>query len=257
MGVHRFVYLLPGLMLYYFSPYKEHLMTLALCILIPAIRFSEKYSSRKVMIILVMVLVASFAVTSKYRSAIWANSYTASDKPIWANISNRFHGFDAMVLTVYAVPKIFPFSQSDVLMDLTRRIVPRFLLPGKENVHRGREFSTTIWALLETGRTVNRASSPIAPSMSGDLFALHGVLSLILGAIFYGGLVGSLEHLFKQFAPIGSCVLLALFSVRISAGLERDFLFAVSNIVQFLIVTGFVAALYPFRIERDRVPGGV
>ena len=110
----RFIYMFSGLLLYYLSPYKEHILTLLFGVLLPAIAFSKRISRKEIAISIGVIILFSFPITASYRGIKWGETQYVREKPIWVTISDRFHGFDAMTLTVHSVPNIFPFSGHNV-----------------------------------------------------------------------------------------------------------------------------------------------
>jgi hypothetical protein len=252
IGARRFIYLIPLALTYLLSPYRTHLITLILCILIPALQFRKKLSFSKVLIGFVIFFIVSTYLNNLYRAYLWGESARDSvhqtfsedwetwkrnpGKSPWVLAANRFHGFDSMALTVYAVPEIIPYSDRNILYEfMLISFVPRLFMDVKPLQARGREFSTTIWALGLAG-VAKRESAPIAPSLPGDLYSIHGVPILILGAFIFGLLIGLLENWLRGSTATVKCIILPIFWVGIAENVEQDFILGLGTIIQYLIV---------------------
>lgn len=252
IGTRRFIYLLPLALAYLLSPFRAALFTLILCILIPALQFKKNLSFYKVLIIFIIFLIVSTYVNNIYRAYLWGESDRGSvdqtfseewetwkrnpGKSPWVLAADRFHGFDAMALTVYAVPEIFPYSNRNLLYEfMLISFVPRLIMDSKPLEARGREFSTTIWSLGVRGVSY-RTSAAIAPSMPGDLYSIHGVLSVILGAFIFGLLVGLLENWLRGSTTTVKCIILPLFWTGVGGSIEEDLVLGVGTLIQYLIV---------------------
>jgi hypothetical protein len=150
------------------------------------------------------------------------------------------------------VPDLFPYSERNIMIEfLTRGFLPRAIYYAKSDVQWGREFSAGIWALDEKGNIVSRFSAMIAPSMSGDLYSVNGLFMIILGAFLWGLIIGFLERWIRTMGPVASCVLIALFGLRVAGGIERDFVNASANIIQVLLVLLLVVAILPFKVKSQ------
>jgi hypothetical protein len=154
-------------------------------------------------------------------------------KPSWVRLVNRFHGFDSVALTVHFVPSVFPHSRINIFSDLLWRVIPRAVLHRKSDIHRGQKFSTTIWAMSEHGR-VRRQPSNISLTMCADLFQINGIFLIVVGAAFYGLLVGVLETWQREAKSLAGCVLLVLFAAPVALGFEQEFDFAALPLFRWL-----------------------
>jgi hypothetical protein len=246
IGPRRFVFLIPGILLYLLSPYKEHVMQLFLCVAVAYITFAKHMSQKRLLMFLGTVLALSFIITPNYRILRWGVD-TGRKQSLFVSMMVRYHGFDSMCLTVFAIPSIVPFSKRFVVQEAVYRIIPRALLYTKNTEHRGREFSTGIWAFTESGRAIRRLSAPIAPSMPGDLYGVNGLSSLMLGAFLFGCIVGFLDRWVRFLRPGGKCFLIVLFGVPAAMGIERDFAYVVSHMAHVLILLLLFAALLPLK----------
>jgi hypothetical protein len=269
VGKRRYVYFIPGIINYIFNPYREHLLTMALCVLVPAILKNRRISIKKFISVVIIFLLVSTVVTNTMRSYKWGgknNAATVSgiedrwekwnEKPYtspWVKVINRFHGFDSTALTFYAVPDIFPYSERNVIKEtLTKAFIPRIILESKPTISHGRKFSQTIWALDESGKVRNKQSAPIAPSMIGDLYSINGVSMLIFGALLYGLFIGFLEHLKRYTNHVTSSVMLTLLAINVAAAFERDFCIVFSSIIQLVIVIVLVFSIYSYDYPKSR-----
>lgn len=267
IGLRRFIYMFPGIVLYFLSPYREHIITLALCIIIPAMTFKRQISFKKIVLVLIILLLISTIITTNYRAYLWeqinfdkttfSNSWEYwNEKPDqfpWVLLINRFHSFDSMALTVYAVPDIFPYSERNIITEtFVRAFLPRAIYYGKKSDQRGREFSTNIWALGERGNIISRSSAMIAPSMPGDLFSVNGILMIVLGALLWGFLAGFLERWIRiLMGQVGGCVLIAIFGLRVAEGIERDFVNASANFIHIIIILLLLVAILPLTVKKN------
>jgi len=252
IGTRRFIYLLPLALAYLLSPYRSNLLTLILCILIPALQFRKNVSLYMVLIGFFIFLIVSTYVNNIYRAYLWGESDRDSvnqtfsedwetwkrnpEKSPWVLAANRFHGFDSMALTVYAVPEIFPYSDRNLLYEfIITSFVPRLIMDIKPLINRGRQFSTTIWALGLSG-IIKRPSAPIAPSLPGDLYSINGVPIVIRGAFIFGLVIGLLENWLRGSSATVKCIMLPIFWVGIAENIEQDLILGVGSIIQYLIV---------------------
>lgn len=266
IGLRRFIYMLPGAILYILSPYREHLLTLAICAIVPALMIRRQISMKKIVIGIIIFLLVITVVTSAYRAYLWEEmGYVPStfsetweswrenpERTPWVNLMNRFHGFDSMALIVHMVPAVFPYSDRNIMIEfLTRGFFPRAIYYTKSTVQWGREFSAGIWSLDEKGNIVSRSSAMIAPSMSGDLYSVNGLYMIILGAFLWGLTIGFLERWIHALGPVASCVFIAVFGMRVAGGIERDFVNASASIIQMLIVLLLVVAILPFKVKSQ------
>jgi hypothetical protein len=265
LGLRRFFYLIPGLLIYFFSPFRALIFSTALCVLIPALK-TRRWRSLTTFSLAMLALLIIATVVNDYRRARMRGDLnsrsetTLSNEALgwqeepenapWVRLSKRFHGFDALALTVHFVPSVFPYTQLNVFTDLIRRVIPRAVLDKKADTHRGRKFSTTIWAMGERG-LVRRPEANISPSMCADLYQINGITVVIVGAMFYGLLVGLLESWQRRGSPLSSCVLLAVFGMPVVLGIEQEFNFATATLIQTVI--GFFFLLF-FLPLTSRLP---
>lgn len=254
IGTRRFIYLLPLALTYLLYPFRAALVTLVICILIPALQFRKNVSLYKVLVGFFIFLLVSTYVNNIYRAYLWGepdrdsvNQTFPEDwetwkrdpgKSPWVLAADRFHGFDSLALTVYAVPEIFPYSDRNLLYEfIITSFVPRLIMVAKpiEFQNRGREFSTTIWSVGLSG-VVKRKSAPIAPSMPGDLYSIHGVPMVILGALIFGLLIGLLENWLRGSGATVKCIMLPIFWTTIAGIVEEDLVLGVGTVIQHVIV---------------------
>jgi hypothetical protein len=259
VGLRRFFYLIPGILIYFFSPFRTYIFAVALCILNPALKTRRWMSLATFSLAMVALLIIATIVNDYRRARIRENLYgspeiTLSNEALgwqdepenapWVRLSKRFHGFDSLALTVHFVPSVFPYTQLNVFTELIRRVIPRAVIEKEAHTHRGRKFSTTIWAMGERG-LVRRPEANISPSMCADLYQINGIILIIIGAAFYGLLVGLLDSWQKRGYPLSSCILLTLFGVPVAMGIEQEFNFAASTLIQMLIGLFFLLFFLP------------
>lgn len=243
----RFLYMLPGIVTYVLNPYREHLLVLLFCWLVPALLVGGKLGTKGILISLGVILFLGTIVTSAYREIKWQDPASADERPTWVILSNRFHGFDSMALTVYAVPHLFAYSERSIIGGLVYQVFPRLFFPSKEESSRAMEFSTTIWALDESDRVISRSPASIALSMAGDLYSTNGPVAVILGALIWGAVVGFLQMWANALAPVGRTILIVLFGMGVAGGMERDFVSATAGLIHLVLVVLLVAAFFPLR----------
>ena len=256
LGPRNFLYLIPGVLIYFFSPFRALIFGSLLCIIVPALKTRRWFSFSGFFVTMLALLLLTTVINDYRRARMKAEFHNWQDptltdeavgskelnqKPSWVRLVDRFHGFDSVALTIRFVPSVFPYSQINIFTDLFRRVIPRAVLDKKSETHRGQEFSTTIWAMGERGR-VRRKASNISLTMCADLFHINGIPLVIVGAAFYGLLVGLLESWQRRSDPLSSCIFLALFGMPVALGVEQDFTFATSTLIQVLI--GFFFFLF-------------
>ncbi len=265
IGARRFAYLLPGLGMFALSPYREHLVGAFLCVALPALLLRPRIGVLRAAVLTGGVLVASSVVLFVYRPVKWegekiarsseyANLQMWRDRPReapWARLITRFHGFDSAALTIWLVPRRFPFEDRSIPRELlVGAFLPRAVYADKAFVQRGRMFSTSIWAYDQAGETPERASALIAPSMAGDLWSSGGATPLIFGALAWGVVIGLLECWRRVLSPAGAVALVAFFALRVAGGIERDFVHASASVLQLIIVLLLALAVLPMATER-------
>jgi hypothetical protein len=242
--------LVPGVLRLVLSPYREHLLVVLLVVLVAAMLSGRRFRLAVVVPIATLLMLVSTIAVSTYRQVMWWDvdtGYAVSrvslaewearpfDAP-WTEVLRRFHDFDSLLLTVDLVPDVLPYSGRNMVMEgVTRAFIPRLIDPTKRVSDEGTQFQALIWSYDEDPmREAGTAS--IAPSMPGSLYAAGGLAELIAGALLWGLLVGSLEHLKSALASSVSAGLHVLFSVQALAGIERDYAAAFANMVQTLVV---------------------
>jgi hypothetical protein len=265
IGLRRFIYLVPLAINYLLSPFRASLLAMVLCIMIPFFQFRKRVSFYKILTGSLIFLLASTVLTNAYRAYKWGGpgrkleqeslavqwETWKSDpgKSPWVRVAKRFHCFDSMGLTVYSVPVIFPYSNRNVISEfIVTSFVPRAILDTKARYARGRKFSTSIWSLNMQG-VGKRQSSPIAPSMPGDLYSIHGVPMIIVGGLIFGLIVGLLENWLRASTPVVKCILLSLFWLNVAEAIEQDFVLAMATMIQYVIVVFFGFFIIRFFME--------
>jgi len=248
IGLRRFLYLVPGVILYVISPYRAHLVIIAICVLLPALQTRRWVSFKKIFLGTLILLVVSTAVTDYYREKFgmvpkhidsiqdrWESWQEVPEEAPWVRLVNRFHGFDSLGITIYFVPSFFPYSNLNIFTDMLVRIVPRAIWDTKPDTHRGRDFSASIWAMDEK-RLEKRPEANISPSMCADLYMVQGIYMIVLGALIYGLIVGLLESWRRAAGPLSSCTILVAFGIPVAMGIEQEFSYVIAGIFQYLIV---------------------
>ena len=262
VGARRYVYLMPGVIAFLVSPYREHLVVLFLCVLLPVLAGKRRVGLYAAVGLVIAVLLGSSIVLYVYRPLRWegkdlevtsqyVNWESWRERPQeapWCRLSTRLHGFDSAALTFHLVPAVFGHEDRSIGLELaTSAFVPRAVYGSKVHVQRGRLFSTSIWAYDERGRTGRTESAMIAPSMPGDLWAAGGVKAVIIGALAWGALIGFLECRRRSLRPGPAAALVAYLGIRVAGGIERDFVHAAATIIQVLVVLVLVLAILPLR----------
>ena len=259
-GVRRFLYMLPGVMMFALSPYREHLLLLFLCVALPLIHLRQKVGLLRVGLCTAAALVISSVVIYVYRPVIWDNRDWSSsvryadtrlwrqrpEQAPWTRLSMRLHGFDSAALTVWLVPDTFARVERHIPAELAvSAFLPRAIYGGKARTERGRLFSSSVWAYDENGTCRSENSAMIAPSMPGDLWSAGGLAAIALGALAWGALIGMLECWRRALQPAAASALVAFLAFRVAGGMERDFVLATATIVQVLIILVGVLCLLP------------
>ena len=216
-GKQRYWYMLPVIILYVLSPYREHVLKLAACIFLPLIVVRENIRLRRIIVFGIAMVIALTILNQLYRSFLWENLTMEEsvqslslaewwDQPQstpWVGAGKRFHGFDSTALSLHFVPELTPFDDRNIVLELIRTVTPRFLYADKSDVQRGRLFSAEIWSYDEHERIVDRIWAMIAPSMIGDLWQAGGLLSILLGALIFVFLSQSLA----EYLSVGMLIL--------------------------------------------------
>jgi hypothetical protein len=259
IGRRRYYYIIPGLVSYLLDPYRQTLLFLTAGICLPAMRMKKGISLVKFLVGVLTFLTVITVITYSYRDYLsgeetryeatsfaeqWETWELQPYKSPWVRLATRFHGFDSLALTIFAVPQYIPYSHKNIFSELmVRGFIPRAIFPTKPERAQAREFSTSIWALGRRGFVERRVSSSmIAPSLPGDLFSVNGVTAIIFGSLIYGLLVGLLENWARTSGLTASCILVGFFGVGVAGGLERDFVLAASSLIHNLII--FLVAVF-------------
>jgi hypothetical protein len=268
LSLRTFIYLTPGVLIYFFSPFRALIFSVILCVMVPALKTRRRVSLTSFLLLMLALLLVSTVANDYRRSRMKADTHRLRDttladetlgseelrkNPSWVRLVNRFHGFDSVALTMHFVPSSFPHSHLNIFTDLVWRIIPRSISDKKEESHRGRNFSKTIWAMGERG-LVRRQEANISPSMCADLYVVDGIPLVLLGAAFYGLLVGLLESWQRRGGLLSSCILLALFGMPVALGIEQEFDFAAATLIQMLIGLFFFLFFLPIFRQAD-IPG--
>jgi hypothetical protein len=248
-AIRALLYLIPGVLVYFFSPFRTYIFAVVLCVMIPALKLRRWASLPAFMAAVVALLLVTTIINDYRRAQIKAEltdqpastlaeeawgSRQHRTSPSWVRLINRFHGFDSVALTVHFVPSFFPFARLNVFSDLVWRIIPRSIVDKKSELHRGRNFSTTVWAMGDRGLT-RRPAANISPTMCADLYQVNAIPLVFIGAAFYGLLMGLLESWQRRGGLLSSCILLALLGVPVALGIEQEFDFAAATVIQITI----------------------
>lgn len=266
LRVVRWLVLAPGIVLMILSPYREHVVVTVGVPFLAALFAGLRPRLWRVIGILLVLLLVSTLVISVLRSVMWMDltlggaiaeegtkSGSEGGAGLWREVVGRFHGLDSLLLTVDLVPRIFPYSERNVLVDsMVRGFVPRALYAGKELSVRGFEFSRTIWAFGE--ESVQEAA--IAPSMPGDLYEAGGILYLVLGGLVWGLMVGAFDGWIRHLPASTAAAATAVFALQFAASAERDFAHVVATALQVLILLFLLMYFLPVR-SRKRPSGEV
>ena len=257
--------LAPGVLRVVLSPYREHILSIALVVLVSAVFSGRRLRLGIAVPVAAVLVLGSTIVISTYRQVIWMDVApddaiarvsldTWEDQPFdapWTEVMRRFHDFDSLLLTVDLVPSMLPFSERDMLLEgFSRGLIPRFLDPTKRLSDEGLQFQTLIWS-FDNDPNREDATASIAPSMPGSLYAARGMIEVVGGALLWGALIGLLDR-FKT--AIGSPVaagIQVMFATQALGGIERDFSAAFANMIQAL----FLLLLVMFFLgRREPVP---
>jgi hypothetical protein len=263
----RWLVLVPALVRFAVSPFREHLLPVVLIPLL-AWRCAGKRLPRHYLaaaLVGAALFVFGNTVTEAYRDVLWGGApvshvvdsvagegetdLVVEPDPGWLVAIRRFHGLDSLLLTVDLVPAVFPFRDDAVVTDaLVRGLVPRVIMPGKVLSDRGPEFARTIWA-FDSGVDSGAA---IAPSMPGDLYHAGGTASVALGALVWGLVLGLLDRWKDALPPGGRVAVLVLFATQVAPSVERDFVHCLASLLQTLVVLA-LAGVALSQVWRRRV----
>ena len=252
----RYLLLLPGLMHYALSPFRERLLAV---VLVPLLGyFFARRRAPRGMLLLVLVagplLLKASAITTAYRDVLWGDQPLSSVMDaVWSDgsddddpggqmvhVGRRFHTLDSLLLTVDLVPLVFPHSGRTVLTDgFVRGLVPRVLMPNKELSDRGPEFARTIWSY----HSGDFSEAAIAPSMTGDLYAAGGSWYVVIGGLIWGALLGMCDGWSRRLPAGGAAAITIFYATQILPAVERDFAHAVASLLQSLVVIGVLGIL--------------
>jgi hypothetical protein len=265
--------LAPGVIRLVLSPYREHMLVVALVVLVAAVFSGRRLRLTVALPVAALLVLLSTTAVSTYRQVMWGGVATGDalsrvsladwdarpfDAP-WSEILRRFHDFDSLLLTVDLVPGVLPYSNRNMLMEgVTRALIPRILDPTKRASDEGLQFQTLIWS-FDDDPTREEGTASIAPSMPGSLYAAGGLTEVIGGALLWGLLVSSLEHLKTQLYSPVSAGLHVLFAVQALAGIERDYSAAFSNMAQtfvMLVSVCVVLGLWALAPHASRIEAG-
>jgi hypothetical protein len=261
------VVLSPAVARFLLSPFREHLLPIAL---VPLLawrvvrgRLPRRHQLAAALALPLFVLAGN--VTQAYRDVVWGGAplghvaesvvgeetdLVVEPDPAWLVAVRRFHGLDSLLLTTDLVPVAFPFRDDAYLTDaFVRGLVPRALMPGKELSDRGPEFARTIWA-FDSGV---ESEAAIAPSMPGDLYHSGGVSAVLIGGLVWGLVLGLVDRWKDALSPGGRVAVLVLLATQVVPSVERDFAHCVATLLQTLLVVALSgAALAQFWRPRRR-----
>jgi hypothetical protein len=249
IGAIHLLVLLPALVRGWLSPYRENLAPLLLVPLIAAVFAGLRPSLRKLVPAALACFLALTLLVSSYRQIKWGNARVEevayevrqarfSDWIIgdWAQSMRRFHAFDSMLLTVFLVPSLEPYSGRDVLASpFIQGFVPRFIYQSKGAGDQGIHFGERIWAFDDPWARSSRVGS-IAPSMPGDLFDAGGFADLILGGLIWGLLLGLVDGWKKHLPAFCAAAITSQLATHCAMSVERDFAHSVATLIQGLLV---------------------
>lgn len=260
------IILAPGVLRAVLSPYREHILVLALVILVAAIFTGRRMRLAVAVPVATLLLLGSTIVITTYRQVKWMD--IALDTAIsrvslaewerrplkapWTEVLRRFHSFDSLLLTVDLVPDKRPFSERNMLLEgFTRGFIPRLIDPAKRTSDEGLQFQILIWS-FDKNPARKEGTVPIAPSMPGSLYWAGGVLLVAAGASLWGLFISFLDRLKTEINSPMAAGLQVLWATQALGGIERDYAAAVANLIQTLVVLLLVC----FMLYRGPRPQG-
>jgi hypothetical protein len=252
IGIHRFMFIIPGIIMYILNPYRQHLVMVVLALTIPAIQLKRNVSFYKVIIGIFISFIIFSIFNDIYRPMRWGPTDKIGQEDVadkwetwkedpttspWVKLANRFHAFDSVAITINAIPSFFPFSKRNVFTEsMVRAVIPRAIIDTKPDVSQGRIFSSTIWSLSERGLPMKRSTAMIAPSMVGDLYSANGLPFVLFGGMAFGLVVALLERFLPISGQASGCIVVAYFGVILAWALEGDFANSVATLIQHFVV---------------------
>jgi hypothetical protein len=258
--------LAPGVLRAVLSPYREHVLILALVILVAAIFTGRRMRLAVVVPVATLLVLGSTIVITTYRQVMWME--VALDRAIsrvslaqwekqprkapWTEVLRRFHSFDSLLLTVDLVPDRRPFSERNMLLEgFTRGLIPRLIDPSKRTSDEGRQFQILIWS-FDNDPTRKQGTVSIAPSMPGSLYWAGGLLLVAAGATLWGLFISFLDRFKTEINSPMAAGLQVLWATQALGGIERDYAAAFANLTQTLVVLLIVC----FMLGRGPRPQG-
>lgn len=242
--------LAPGALRAVLSPYREHLLVIALVMIVAAVFAGRRLRLAVVVPVAIVLALLSTIVITTYRQITWmqitpddALAHVSlsqwEDQPFdapWTEIMRRFHDFDSLLLTVDLVPDVLPFSDRNMLTEgVTRGLVPRVLDPTKRASDEGLQFQTLIWS-YDDDPTREVGTASIAPSMPGSLYEAGGMTEVAAGALLWGLLIAVVERFKSRIPSPMSAGLHVLWATQALASVEHDYAAAFANLIQTLVM---------------------
>jgi hypothetical protein len=242
---------MPGVIRLVLSPYREQILVMAVVVLASAIHARRRLNLFVVAPLALVLAIVSTVAVSSYRQVLWSGRSAAeivadpsfmdveswSTSPLMDNLQ-RFHVFDSLLLTVDLVPDVFPFADRNMLLEaVTRGLLPRFLNPGKEQSDQGMRFQTIFWSYYNDPTLEQEdATAAIAPSMPGSLYEAGGLRDVAFGGLLWAALIGTLTNVTVRHRAPGVVGLFVLCAVQAVAGIERDYVMAMSTLLQTVLM---------------------
>lgn len=263
--------LMPGVIRLVLSPYREQILVMVLVVIGSAIYARRRLNLLVLAPLGVVAVIVSTVAVSSYRQILWSGVTTAevmadssfteverwSTRPMMENL-RRFHVFDSLLLTVDLVPGVFPFADRQPLLEaVTRGLLPRAVNPDKEQSDQGLRFQTRFWAYYNDPTLEEEdATAAIAPSMPGSLYEAGGLREVAAGGFLWAALLAVLTRTIGQRRTPGAVGLYVLCAVQAMAGVERDYVMAMSTLLQTLIVFFGLCALSLLHERRGELALG-
>jgi hypothetical protein len=257
----------PAALAFVLNPYREQILLVMLVVLTAAVVAGRRVPLSIVMPAAVaLALVSTIGVTS-YRRVLWdnysvdeevmrvsASDWSDDDGP-WLAILRRFHVLDSLLLTVDLVPDVYPYTDQPVVLDgITRALVPRLLMPDKDQSDQGQRFQALFWSYYDNP-TREEATASIAPSMPGSLYEAGGLIAIASGALVWGLLLTLIDLAKHRLHSAMAVSLHLVCATPALAGVERDYVLASSALLQTLVI--FIAICVVVRLFTSRAPAGV
>ena len=236
--------------------------------------FRRRIPARQLVLVALLFVCFLFPLTEQFRKVYWFShqptepefltSYRTAFEDLqesggWGpylrnsvvTFSNRLHGLDSLMVSLYKTPATIPFLRGETLGNLfIGTFIPRFIWPEKPKIYFSDTFARDYWGLPPY------IHAAIAVSQIGELYLNYGLVGVLLGMFCLGVLYRILYVylVMQQSSSLGAFLYIFVFSSVIF--IDRELAVVYGTLIKRMVVLLFVCAfVYQRGSRKSRLQG--